>query len=578
MRGCKPFLLSGTTLGLCLLAGCLGAVDGAAGPLDGDPNDRNGDGIPDQAVSSLAACKDLTTVDVAPATMRRLNRVEYDNTLHDLGLVAANESPGSELAGDLSVGASKDRGFAVGGPVDDTLALDLVNSAIEIANRAVQDLHELTGCTTSNSENEFTCAQGFIKTAGQHLFRRPLSNVEQATFEKLYTDTRAKLDHRAGMEVTLASMLASPEFIYLFEAEPDGAEEGAVVPLDAWAMASRLSYFLWDSAPDEELYAAAAANELETPEQLAAQAERMLADPRARRAVLSFFRQWSLSRQLEGLTKDDEAFDDGMATALGASIDRTFEDAFFDENATLADLFRGTEMYANDTVAPLLGVEAGMGDEMVPVSVNADQRRGLLTHPALLTVLAKADRGDPIHRGLFIREKLLCMTLPDPPAEDADGNPINLIVPPPEPGQSNRDRFAAHTENEQCSGCHQLLDPLGFGFENYDAMGRFRTENEFGESIDASGEVVSGGDLTGTFHNATELAERIATSETVADCMAKQWFRFAMDRKEVSKYDACSTATAVTSFLNGNGTLKELVLGIVQSAGFRNRRVGGVTQ
>lgn len=562
-------------LGACLLlAGCTGEVAGLAGAS----GDRPGDAIPTDSPSSLAACTDLGTIDVAPATMRRLSRTEYDNTLHDLGLVPENVSPGATLAGDLSIGAGKDRGFAVGGPVDDTLALDLVNSAISIAAAAAQDLPKLTGCAPTNSTEQTACADAFIEEMGLRLFRRPVDNEERTELAALYDGMRDDFGHRAGIEAVLAAMLAAPEFIYLFEAEPAGAKDGDVVPLDGFALASRLSYYLWDSAPDDALLEAAAEGKLETPEDIEAQASRMLGDPRAKRAVRSFFRQWSMTRSLGGLSRNDDAFTPAVAAALEASIDRTFEDAFFGEDGTLANLFGSPEAFVTDAIAPLFGIEANLGSTPTTVDLTGAPRRGILTHPALLTVNAKPDRADPIHRGLFVREKLLCMDLPEPPAEDADGNPINLVVPPAEPGQSDRDRFAAHTERVECSGCHQLVDPVGFGFENYDELGRFRTENQFGDPIDASGEVKAGGDLEGTFEGGVELAARAAESDTVADCMAIQWFRFALDRKEVTKYDACSTASALDSYLSGERTLRELVIGIATSAGFRHRRVGGVAE
>lgn len=563
---------------LLTLVGCTGVIGAGSDSGDRDPLDKDGDGIPDAVPSSLTECADLGTIDVAPATMRRMNRTEYDNTLRDLGLVGENASPGAALAGDLSIGAGKDRGFAVGGPVDDTLALDLVNTSLSVAAAATVDLAALTGCNPSGATAQDECARSFIGDMGPRLFRRPVAAGESAALLALYRNTRDDFDHRAGIEAVLAAMLASPDFIYLFEADPAGTKDGDVVALDSWAMASRLSYFLWESTPDETLLAAAAAGELLSAEQVATQAERMLADPRAKRAVSSFFRQWSMTRRLDGLEKDDAFFTDAVRAELSASIGATFDDAFFGEDGTLSNLFGSTNAYVSDAIAPLFGEATGVGATPVSLALDGAERRGVLTHPAILAVLAKPGRGDPVHRGLFVREKLLCVDLPEPPAQDANGEPVNLVVPPPAPGQSNRDRFAAHTERVECSGCHQLVDPIGFGFESYDELGRFRTENEFGEAIDATGEVKSGGDLTGEFNGAVELASKASSSEAVADCMGIQWFRFALDRKEVAQHDVCSNATTLKHYLEGDKTLKDLVLGVVQSAGFRHRKVGGVTQ
>ncbi|MCA9600438.1 MAG: DUF1592 domain-containing protein, partial [Myxococcales bacterium] len=389
-------------------------------------------------------------------------------------------------------------------------------------------------------------------------------------------DVRAEFEYSAAMTAVIGAMLNSADFLYLFEDEPEGSNAGDIVPVDGWAMASRLSYFLWDSMPDEALFTAAEAGELDTPEGVEAQARRMLADDRAKDTVGSFFAQWARLDRLATIEKQDVAFDSDVRSDLRASIDRFLSNVFWDSDKGIGELFGASGAYVTDRTADYFGVAPPGGDsEGAWVGLPANERRGLLTHPGLMALLSKSNLPDPIHRGLFVREQVLCMQIPDPPGTDAGGNPIQFDITPPNAGASNREQFAAHTDRPECATCHGFFDPVGFAFENYDATGRFLQKDEFNNVIDASTEVANAGDLSGAFDNAVELAEGVQGSETVADCMAVQWFRFALDRREV-RQDACSNAAALESFLGSGGSFVDMLIGIVRSDSFRHRRVGGV--
>jgi hypothetical protein len=393
---------------------------------------------------------------------------------------------------------------------------------------------------------------------------------------QVFDSTRTSFDFRTGIETTLASLLAAPEFVHLVESGPAGSKPGDVVAVDGFALASRLSYFLWDSTPDAPLLTAAKSGALTTAQQVESQIRRMLDDPRAKGAVDHFFQEWSFIDELLGAPKDATQFawyTPELAGNLKASFMASLNGAFFSAAPTLSALLAPDTMFVNAAMSAAYGLPQVTGTALVATKVDPKERRGLLTHPALLALAGKPSRSDPIHRGLFVRGQLLCTHLPDPPDRDANGNPINFNVPPPAPGVSNRERFRQHTESGVCSGCHNLIDPIGFGFENYDAVGRYRTVDEYGAPIDASGDVKDGGDATGAFNGAVELADRVTKSDSVATCMTIQWFRFALGRRETTA-DACSNEAVAKRFLESGKNLKEMIVALAMSDAFRYRKVG----
>jgi hypothetical protein len=231
-------------------------------------------------------------------------------------------------------------------------------------------------------------------------------------------------------------------------------------------------------------------------------------------------------------------------------------------DATLDALLTDDTVFVNARLGALYGLPT---ESATLVATPDPNRRGLLGQPGLLARLGKPDQSDPIHRGLFVRERLLCQTLPMPP------NDVDLTIRPPEPGASTRDRFAEHTASEACAVCHRLIDPIGFGFESFDGIGRFRTTDE-GVAVDTTGEVLGAEDASGTFDGQPELAEQLARSETVRRCVATQWMRFALGREE-SAADACSIDDVDARFAAAGGDLRELVIAIATSDAFRHRRV-----
>ena len=234
-------------------------------------------------------------------------------------------------------------------------------------------------------------------------------------------------------------------------------------------------------------------------------------------------------------------------------------------SGSLYSLFQADFAYVNERLAPIYGVEGITGTEMQRVLVDPTARSGLLTHPALLTLLGKSNQSDPIHRGVFVRQRLLCQQLPPPPDD------VDLTVPDLEPGLTTRERFDQHRDEPRCAGCHQLIDPIGYGFEGYDGIGRFRTSEE-GQSIDASGEVVSGGDASGAFEGVVELSDQLVSSDAVRACVARQWFRYATGRIE-STDDVCTLGELDRRFEASGYDVRELMIAMVATDAFTHRRI-----
>ncbi len=562
----------------CLLGtGCYVGLDatpkGSGGGDSAAGSDEGADSQDDEP--PVDACGG--TMSVEDTRIRRLSRLEYENTLRDLGLLGADEAVVDSLTGDVII-AGKMRGFLIGGAVDESLARDLLQTATTVAEHAVVDPSALLGCTPTTAADETSCVADFIAEFGRRAYRRTLTTQERDELLAVYASARATVDFAGSVQTLLIAILTAPDFLYLLEHDPDDAEVGDVVAVAGPELASRLSYFLWDSMPDEELLAAAEAGDLDDAAAVEAQARRMLADPRADRAIRRFLVEWTFVDGLAHAAKDPTQygwFTPELAGDLRTSLLTTLESTLRGPEPTLAAFLAPSTMFVNEAIAQAYGIEGVSGDAFVEVEVDADQRPGLLTHPAVLALAAKATRADPIARGLFVREQLLCADLPPPPATDENGDPIDFDVPAPEPGVTNRERFFEHTASPSCSGCHTLLDPIGFGFEHYDAVGRYREIDENGNDVDASGEVIAAGDLDGTFDGASELLARMGGSQHVAECVATQWFRYSLGRREGAA-DGCTTDTIAQRFVESDMNIQELLIAIATSDALRYRRVGPV--
>jgi hypothetical protein len=293
----------------------------------------------------------------------------------------------------------------------------------------------------------------------------------------------------------------------------------------------------------------------------------MLADPRARAGLSTFYEQWLGLSLLTTTTKDSSTypgFDDGLRSAMAEETRRFVDHVLWEGDAKLATLLTAPIGFVNAPLAKIYGV-AGPKDEstFTRVALDPTQRSGLLTQASFLTAFAASNASSPVKRGKWIRVRMLCQDLPEPPANVPP-------LPPPEQGVSTRERFAMHTASPACAGCHTLIDGLGFGLERYDGIGVYRTR-DLGVEVDARGEVTATSDIDGPYEGGPELAARLAASEQVRGCAPTQWFRYSIGRHDEAD-DACSLAALQERFGSDSGDLKELMVALTQTDAFTNYR------
>ncbi|WP_044985596.1 DUF1592 domain-containing protein [Sorangium cellulosum] len=543
-------------IGLLLLASCTGQY--------GDLPAHEGDG---EATAPLC-----TGIEPGESPLRRMTRAEYDNTIFDL--LGDDSRPARDFVPEEeSLGFNNQAAALVVSPL---LAEQYMTAAEGVAARAVGKLvREAPACLEAAAGE--ACrgeVAALVASFGERAFRRPLAEDEIADFVALFRrgialgDTPD--DASTGLALVLQAMLQSPHFLYRVELGMPDPVEADVVPLTSYEIASRLSYLLWGTMPDGALFAAAERGALGTAAEIEAQARRMLEDPRAREAVKSFHRQWL------GLAKIDEIaaggkdpklypeYKDELLPLFQAETEAFLDHAIFEQDASVSALFTAPYSMMNRELAAFYGVEGGpRGDAFERVELDPSQRAGFVTHAGLLALYAKPNRSSPVHRGRFVRQSLLCQIPPPPP---------DVVPEPPmvDPTKTTREQFAQHTSDPGCRSCHTLLDPIGFGFEHYDALGRWR-DAENGIPVDASGELTQT-DIDGPFDGAVELAHRLAESEQVRACVVKQWFRFGYGRAEQSE-DSCSLAQATRAFEASGYNIRALLVALTQTDAFRYRRM-----
>lgn len=503
--------------------------------------------------------------------MRHLGRVEIDNTLSDLLHLTAGDTGALGYAADDST-----IGFEVGTTVSDHLARQYLDTGEALAERATADLGRLdpilATCTTSGDPTGAAadrCARSFIAHFGRLAFRRPLETVEIDEYATLFGVGQSAEGFRVGVQLVVNAMIVSPNFLHHAETVPAGATNDDVLPVTGYEMASRLAFFFWRSGPDDALLDAAEAGELDDAAGLDAHAREMLADPRATRGMHELFRQWLNLSALDSMSKNTTVYPEWSGSLRGSLRGSMY--AFLDEvmrpgDASLRTLMSANFAYVDHDLATLLDV-AGPADGagFSRVTLPASERSGLLTQPALMAILGKANQSDPIHRGVFVRTRMLCDVLQPPPG-DVDITPPDLM-----PGLTTRERFDMHRTQPRCAACHTLIDPIGYGFEHYDALGRYRATEE-GHAVDASGMVVDGDDATGSFDGAPDLSQQLLGSQVFEGCVARQFFRFAQGRVE-TQADTCATSTLESVLTESHGDLRELMIGITTTPAFRYRRI-----
>ncbi len=546
-------------LALALVAGCTGNItstgtgaDAGVGP--GLTPGGGGTGVTPPGEEPL----DCSQPRVAYAPLRRLTREQYDNSVRDL--LAVQTQPSLALAADEKLAAFFSNSVS---PVTRLSVEQYADAAEDVARRALASGLDVLGC--GDGAQNAACLDSFLASFGRRLFRRPLTDEEAERYRGLFEQHQAR-GFGEAMRVVLQTLLQSPNFVYHLELTPAPSGAG-VTPLAGYELASRLSFALWNSTPDVELLDAAGSGKLDTKEGLRAQAERLLTSDRSRDALSSFHLQWLGLDNVADVAKDATLFPQFTPALKTAMRDETVAFADFvirRGDGRLQTLLSAPFTLASPDLLSLYGSTATAAADGT-VSLDPAQRAGLLTQGSFLAAHSHANQTSPVHRGLAVRKNLLCTDLPDPPM-NVDNTP-----PEPDPNATTRQRFEQHRADPTCIGCHTLLDPIGVGFEGYDAIGRYRS-NENGLPLDTAGELVDAGAASGAFNGAVELAKRLSTSAEVRDCVKKQWFRFSLGRLEGTD-DACTLQALGKDFEASDYNVKSLLVALVTSDAFRYRKV-----
>jgi hypothetical protein len=491
--------------------------------------------------------------------IRRLTRFEFNNTLRDLLFDTSR-------AGDTLPAELKGNGFnndAAALTTSRVLVDGYYSVALKLAKQVTSDtatLAKLSPCEVA-TQGEEACAKAFIADFGRKAFRRTLTEGESATFLRIYQAGSEGTGHADGLSAVIEMALQSPQFLYRVEQGAAVAGQSVLRPTSS-EMATRLSYLLWGSMPNPALLDVAAANQLETKEQVLAQAKLMLDDPKARDVVRFFTNTLYGIGGLDGLDRSTELFpsyDRSLGPLFRQETEHFIDHVVWQGAGDFATLFNASYSFVNQPLAAFYGLPGITGDGFQLVERDPTKRLGLLSHAGILAATTPGSRNNPVVRGKFIYEELFCGEVPSPPAS------LNVKEPPADPTRTTRERFTAHRDMDACRSCHTMLDPIGFGLENFDGVGLWR-DTENGKPIDASGELPTV-DVAGPFNGPVELAQKIAESQDAQRCFADKWLAFAYGRV-LGEGDACTRAQLETGFRDSGGNVKALLLAATQTDAF----------
>lgn len=545
---------------LGLLVGCYTGAEvtasGSGVATDGTGPGTSGDGSGGTQGDSDDPVPD--DYEPAPVALRRLLGAQYVASIRLLlGEAAADAADPPEDAainGFTAVGAAQ---LALGSAEIDRYE----RSARDVAAAAVGDGAHLgyLECAPSGPADD-ACMRSFVMRFGRVAFRRALDDDELGRYAAVGLTTAGDFDSfDAGVESALAALLQSPLFLYQVEVgepDPDHPDQRR---LRGTELATRLSFFLTGATPDETLLDAADAGDLDNTDGLRGSAASLLERTEARRAVGDFSEELLKLRELEGLPKDADTFptyDTALAEAMREETRRFVEHVAFD-SGDFSELFDADYTFVNDVLAAHYGIPGEFDDSFVQVQLPPDQRRGgILGHAGVLSVLAHVSSTSPTHRGKFVRETLLCTSIPAPPPG------VSTDLPVGDGTETLRERLEIHMTDPSCAGCHALMDPIGFALESYDGVGAFRTMDN-NKPIDDTSEL-DGVPVAG----AAELGAALRDNEVAHTCLIRNLYRHATGHIETdSELDALQSVTE--AYVEGGYDLRTALVEIVASPAFR---------
>ncbi|HSI06562.1 MAG: DUF1592 domain-containing protein [Myxococcota bacterium] len=526
---------------------CSGTIGDPAGDISPSSNDA-------------ALCNG--PADPGRVTMRRLSRIEYRNTLRDLlgddvdriaTLPADDRALGFDAIGDVlstsinHLTAYVDNGF-------DAALRAMARDRARPAGTAAR----LLTCTPQN-QDDITCFRTIVHGFAKRAFRRPLTDIEKTSLDSALTDTRADGDDfDMAVQVGVATALSSPSFIFRVEAQSGAAE--AVEAIGPFELATRLSYFIWSSTPDDALLAAAENGSLKTPTVLAAEAQRLLADPRAQSLVDHFAAQWLGLGLLADAEPTAAEFDEELRAAMAGETKALFKYAL-EHNVPVAELFSAAYTFVNGRLAEHYGLADVSGDQFQRVALPPGRVPGVLGHASYLTGTSHPDKTSPVKRGKFVLDEVLCAPPAAPPAD------IDEKAGEVDPNAPKRAQLAQHRIDPTCASCHMVMDPIGLAFEGFDNLGKPRSKDEKGNVVDVVAELPEGERYAGP----VPLAEALARKPETVACAVEKIATFALGRA-MKRTDRCSlNAIAEQTSASAYG-VTDLVVAMATSRPFTSRQ------
>ncbi len=497
----------------------------------------------------------------APPALPRLTQAQYANSILDVlgaGLVVPPTLEPDVAYDDLfSVGASvasvSPRGVELYEDGARSLATQVIGKPAVLA--------ALLPCTATSTADG-ACLDAFVAKVGRKLWRRPLAAEERAPLVAVGVQAANALGgFQHGVEYALVGLLQSPRFLYrpeVGEVDPDFGGQR----LTSYELATRLSYFLWNGPPDDALLDAAQSGALNTDDGLAAQVDRLMADPKVHRAVRNFADEWLQLRDLLDLTKDPNVYDDFSSDLGGSARDETLslvEYLALDQDADFRQLLLSRTTFVDRRLAAIYDVPAVSDTGVAQIELPPGERLGILGQVSFLAARAHPVSSSPTIRGKYVRQMLLCDTVPNPPAG------LNTALSDEGTATTMRQKLAEHVASPSCQACHSFIDPIGLGFEHFDGIGRFRTQDN-GAPIDTTGVLD-----TVPFADLATLANDIAQSPKYPHCVTQKLYAYAVGRP-VTDGEAPQVDALSGDFVTGGQHLKALMRAIALSQGFR--RIG----
>lgn len=503
--------------------------------------DECADAIAEHIVSwqTRQACE--SPEELLPRRLRLLTPREYQLTTNDI----FSRSMRTNFAKNLPVTESI-RGYDNNVPEIFASSVHVIQywAAAETISESVK-IEDIYTCVSTYAPD---CEKEWLREVGKKLFRRPLTTAEMVQYREIFT---SKNTLEESQRETLKALLMSPNFIY--RTELGTPTDDGHYQLTQYEIASLLSYTYWGTTPDSELLRAAEAGELSSRSQIQQQVERLLRSDRAKDQFVHFAKQWLQTTNTRYIPKDLEIFphfNRDVSMAMDDEQIAFISNLFLDKTSRFSDLYLSDTLWLNQVLADFYGI-SGVSSQELTETPASNQRNGILTLGAVLVSHAKMNQTSPIARGVFVRERLLCQTFPEPPPNVGDIIPLDNSL-------STRERFSEHTNNDGCRDCHEKIDPIGFSFERYDGAGHYRTE-EAGATIDQEGAITGMQRMSDTDHwpydGTKGLSTLLAQSPHAAACFVDQYQTFVQG---VAKTDACGRFELVQQWKNGGYRLYDL--------------------